>query len=269
MKFGRMLKYDLRYGTVRRFGYYLLPLLLGVADAVRQVLNYYKARNPGTLLDHWLIMTAGTKPYQPNTMHSYKFPTIWLIMQAFMLLVVNGYTSGDLEEHGSVMIVKSRSRAGWWLSKCVWCMFSTLLAYVIYYIPMFLIFAWRGIPMKMHLTKRLVTTSVEGFLNWKTADVCAVVLFIPVAVMMFLCLLQMLLEVVWSPAVAIILLLVIQGISAYKQSVFLWGNWGIPVRMLKTPIGYIGNLRCSIAGIIVCIVIGTILFKRRDLLFKE
>lgn len=90
-----------------------------------------------------------------------------------------------------------------------------------------------------------------------------------VAVMMFLCLLQMLLEVVWSPAVAIILLLVIQGISAYKQSVFLWGNWGIPVRMLKTPIGYIGNLRCSIAGIIVCIVIGTILFKRRDLLFKE
>lgn len=241
----------------------------GVADAVRQVLNYYKVRNPGTLLDHWLIMTAGTQPYQPNTLHSYKFPTIWLIMQAFMLLVVNGYTSGDLEEHGSVMIVKSRSRAGWWLSKCVWCMFSTLLAYVIYYIPMFLIFAWRGIPMKMHLTKRLVTTSVEGFLNWKTADVCAVVLFIPVAVMMFLCLLQMLLEVVWSPAVAIILLLVIQGISAYKQSVFLWGNWGIPVRMLKTPIGYIGNLRCSIAGIIVCIVIGTILFKRRDLLFKE
>ena len=60
MKFGRMLKYDLRYGTVRRFGYYLLPLLLGVADAVRQVLNYYKVRNPGTLLDHWLIMTAGT-----------------------------------------------------------------------------------------------------------------------------------------------------------------------------------------------------------------
>lgn len=146
MKFGRMLKYDLRYGTVRRFGYYLLPLLLGVADAVRQVLNYYKVRNPGTLLDHWLIMTAGTQPYQPNTLHSYKFPTIWLIMQAFMLLVVNGYTSGDLEEHGSVMIVKSRSRAGWWLSKCVWCMFSTLLAYVIYYIPMFLIFAWRGIP---------------------------------------------------------------------------------------------------------------------------
>ena len=96
MKFGRMLKYDLRYGTVRRFGYYLLPLLLGVADAVRQVLNYYKVRNPGTLLDHWLIMTAGTKPYQPNTMHSYNFPTIWLIMQAFMLLVVNGYTSGDL-----------------------------------------------------------------------------------------------------------------------------------------------------------------------------
>ena len=66
MKFGRMLKYDLRYGTVRRFGYYLLPLLLGVADAVRQVLNYYKVRNPGTLLDHWLIMTAGTQPYQPN-----------------------------------------------------------------------------------------------------------------------------------------------------------------------------------------------------------
>ena len=127
MKFGRMLKYDLRYGTVRRFGYYLLPLLLGVADAVRQVLNYYKVRNPGTLLDHWLIMTAGTQPYQPNTLHSYNFPTIWLIMQAFMLLVVNGYTSGDLEEHGSVMIVKSRSRAGWWLSKCVWCMFSTLL----------------------------------------------------------------------------------------------------------------------------------------------
>lgn len=120
MKFGRMLKYDLRYGTVRRFGYYLLPLLLGVADAVRQVLNYYKVRNPGTLLDHWLIMTAGTQPYQPNTLHSYNFPTIWLIMQAFMLLVVNGYTSGDLEEHGSVMIVKSRSRAGWWLSKCVW-----------------------------------------------------------------------------------------------------------------------------------------------------
>ena len=118
MKFGRMLKYDLRYGTVRRFGYYLLPLLLGVADAVRQVLNYYKVRNPGTLLDHWLIMTAGTQPYQPNTLHSYNFPTIWLIMQAFMLLVVNGYTSGDLEEHGSVMIVKSRSRAGWWLSKC-------------------------------------------------------------------------------------------------------------------------------------------------------
>ena len=112
MKFGRMLKYDLRYGTVRRFGYYLLPLLLGVADAVRQVLNYYKVRNPGTLLDHWLIMTAGTQPYQPNTLHSYNFPTIWLIMQAFMLLVVNGYTSGDLEEHGSVMIVKSRSRAG-------------------------------------------------------------------------------------------------------------------------------------------------------------
>lgn len=79
MKFGRMLKYDLRYGTVRRFGYYLLPLLLGVADAVRQVLNYYKVRNPGTLLDHWLIMTAGTQPYQPNTLHSYKFPTIWLI----------------------------------------------------------------------------------------------------------------------------------------------------------------------------------------------
>lgn len=52
MKFGRMLKYDLRYGTVRRFGYYLLPLLLEVADAVRQVLNYYKVRNPGTLLDH-------------------------------------------------------------------------------------------------------------------------------------------------------------------------------------------------------------------------
>lgn len=268
MKFAKLVRYDFLKGIVLRWYYLLLPALIGVAGAMHIHDTYVEAQenSRGTLLDYWMLLLEGRKAFNLEEI-TFVFPVGWMMFQAFALLIVAGYTSRDLDEEGIMVITRNGSRVRWWLSKGLCALTMMSLYYAVCMICMFITARCvYNADATMRVSAVLTGTHIQGYMDRPDRVVWLAAFVLPLMMSLFLAVLEITLEMVVNTTFAYLLLFVLQGIATYKQSVFLWGTWGMPARLLTSSIGHRGNLVLSCASLLVCLVVGTVIFSRKNLL---
>ena len=88
--------------------------------------------------DYLLYIFGGMREYIPAPGKPFQIPYIWLINHIGILYFTLHYMHDDLEGFGQQMILRSGSRTGWWLSKCVWNTAAVVLLYSIAWGTVFL-----------------------------------------------------------------------------------------------------------------------------------
>ena len=125
MRWFKLLRYDLRYGLLR-WRYLLTPLLFllpcTVCHGVLESIGFC-----GTWMDYMMYCFMGVKPviYDANGLEL-TLPSLWFLIVGGCLLFNLDYMLHDLTQAGQQIIIRSKSRCGWYLAKCFWNLCSCI-----------------------------------------------------------------------------------------------------------------------------------------------
>lgn len=278
MKGWKLLCHDIREGLWKKRGFYLFSIFVAMLSGIElgnqitALKRVEKLEGAGSLMDYWIYLMQGKEPYQFSLDQMYEFPVIWIGFFLFFFMAVNVHPIYDLEHWGYQMVTRVKSRGAWWLSKCIWCLLCCLAYFALAAFATLLMTVANGAKISIEPTWYVM----ESFSEQRVMELSLPMLLIltvaaPCLMAYFFALLQMVLSLRLHSLVSFCILTGVVMASAYTQSYFLPGNWGMPYRMdLVAGKGlHVGMcFALLLSGIFLCILIGKFLFDRQNILEK-
>ncbi len=276
MRLLKMIKHDCIEGVAKRSIYYVLPIIVSLISCMSLELNIISENRManvsmhGNVMDYWIYMILGNKPYKPDFTNLFHIPMAWMGFYCFLLIGTNNYIEKDLSRNGFQMILCAKSRLIWWTSKVLWlCIYSffyflicgiTVMSYVIFHHG-----SIKSLP-DADIMELIGATHLCGVPGWQIKLLC---IGVPALFMLMLGILQMFLSLMVGSMQSFMAMFGVMVASTYHSSVWLPGNWGILRRssvIIKSGI----SLKCSVSLMCVMILLGLVggycLFRRKDIL---
>lgn len=202
----------------------------------------------------------------------FELPLNYLSMNFFLAILIANFAVSDEAGYARTLLIQSKSRLCWWAGRCVWNVAVVLM----YYAAIFAgstaacllsgkcdgFFRIHEETMQFILqgSGRIETVSpADAFLLFAAAVAMAV------AVSFF----QMLLALIVKPAVSLMVIVVLYGLSAYVLSAALPGNYMMLLRSSLVVQGGVSPYRglwISAAAMAVCFLAGLLYLRKRDVL---
>ncbi len=282
MSWIKVLAHDLRCGLLRR-RYFLAPALVLLAFLRLGEAASAAGLSP-SLGDMMLYAFGGIEPIVANNLRDFlDMPFRWLLIMSSVLLINLDYMLNDLTYSGQQVIVRCRSRSGWFLSKCVWSFLSTALCFAAMLLTAALCDACFGGRLTLESTfelSRLIGGRyiTEGFslTAWQTL---AAGLAAPFVTLAALSMLQMTLCLFTKPVVSFLICQIQLIAAVFIKSPFCLGEGAMVMRsswVAPNSLGpeYAGvstylSMGSALAVAVLCVAVGVLKFRRTDILGLE
>ena len=272
----KLLKRDIRLGILNRLYLYIIPVIFSFlmvsdcANAVSSIQERFHMQFPGTIMDYYVYSTAGMAFYQFDPMEGFMIPLLWFILQLGITYFTAYYAEKDYSENGVNVMVAGRNRNSWWLSKMLWCFLSVLLYYIFTFFSCSIFALYRGAKISLRVTDEFMK-GVFGYnmtyLPYK--DLMLIVLVVPIAVTIGICLVQMLMSFIISPVTSFALTCAIYILSAYYTVWFLPGSYTMWVRSSYFDVrglNPLSGLLIAAFMVVAVVVLGKSYFERKDVI---
>lgn len=280
MKFTKLLKYDMRSGFLSgliRFPIISILVIAYCLDFYLSIGNAYifdESIPAGTLIDYLFNVFAGEKEYIPSLTEPFIFPVKWLLFHLFILYSTLYYPSRDLSSLGLNILVRTKGRVAWWISKSIWNVCYVLAMYVIVYITIIIFCFVMGETFSFNITEMFVNDILDAGSPFDTFQPKLVwsILLLPIFVSIGLNLLQMTLVLFIKPLYSFGVLAIILLASTYYLSPYFPGNYAMPIRseyVVENGVTFGGGIITSLILVVISVTIGVFYFKRYDILDKE
>lgn len=270
--------YDIRQGFIHNNVRLLLPVGIGIIGPVlfyRIYTMVYKSISGATLLECAMYMLKGARYITPEQIESmYVLPAYWLGIQIVIGFLVGYYPVNDLHTYGQQVLIRSKKRRIWWLSKAVWNAVTVLYCYAAMYGCLFLMCKIFGIDISLTYNEEVFTGSILEMFPC-TGTVRQVIIFtfiMPVIVSVAVSLLQMMLSIMTSPMIGFIVVQSLALLSTMIVSQVFVHNYGA---LAHTIIASPSDIKYSV-GCVVClalavvsVIAGGAYFDRCNILAKE
>lgn len=274
MSWGKLLRHDLRCGLLR-WRYLLAPLIFLLPCLVVQM-DFAWYDIPGSWMDYLLYIFQGKEPItelQPN--EAVILPMFWLMVVGGCLFLNLDYLLSDLTNEGTQVIVRGSTRAGWYLSKCVWnlCSCALYLCAAGAMTLLFTVLFGGSVTLKNTPAlscELLMTPGREVALTpWQGALLGIAAPYFTLAA---LSMLEMTLCLFVKPVFSFLACMAILVMAVYANTPFVLGNGAMAVRsQFASPEGMNSLLTIvvALAVILLCAVLGALKFRRTDILGLE
>lgn len=200
-------------------------------------------------------------------------PIMWLFVCALCFYATLAYPLQDLGNMGKQMIVASGSRWAWWLSKCVYVVIVTCLAYGIL-LTVALVFSLccgGGFSLEVSRAVAKALNIVPGMLRENTVSLVCPVALMPLA-WAALALLQLAVSFAAGQVVGFGCIAVVLVASAYRIDGALMGSCLMVSRSMLIATSGVWPDVCVFVSLFVAfasIVVGGLAFSRIDILGGE
>ena len=279
MKWYKILLHDLRCGLLRA-RYLLIPILF----LIPCLSCFFSMQNMNVTCSwagYLMYCFRGIPRIHLKTASAtFILPINWLLLMAGPLLLNFDYFLNDITNAGQQVIIRSTSRTGWYISKCVWNCCSTLLFFFI---------GWGSVAIFTVLTNGHFTMEVSAevcqllfadIVNEGNAPITSVsmtqyiisVLSLPMLSIASLNLLQMTLALYVKPILSFIGVMCILIISLFWYSPFALANGAMLLRSGQFVVDGINAKDAAMIGdcvLLICTALGSIKFKKLDILGLE
>lgn len=182
---------------------------------------------------------------------SYQPPIVWIFLNAYLAFAVGGFPFGNAD---AAILLKTRSRLGWWFSKCASLAATVFLSYFAVYLTVF--------------TVSLIQENGASGFNY--ASLAAVLL--PLCVTLACSFIQASLNLIIKPVFSFAAVISLQIISTYVHTPFLITSYS---QLMRTKLSGFGKISPAYAipillGITaVCIIAGAFAANRIDYVSKK
>lgn len=278
-----ILKHDIYSGILSRWLLYfivmliLLLVMLDLNQAVESVKEMGLIQPNISFLDGVMHLFLGIREYRPDQGFSFDIPVLWLFFHLYLAFMIGSYAWDDLHGIGQQIILKSKSRRMWWLSKCIWNFLSVLVYYLSGAVIIFLTLIIFIFMKNGHLAF-WPSTDIGTFLHQlnltglSKAAVLREAVLLPILVSAAVCLLQMFVSLLIRPLYTFIITTILLISSAFFKNIFLIGNGSMMLRNAAfTDGGIDSRLLFLICLCIILLVIagGSVFMNHYDILEKE
>ena len=271
--FRRQLKYDNINGILHHWKM-VIPVIVLTTFICGKFLSVYYCQAQEFLSlpvpstgDFIVDMFKGMEKYEPHIKTKpFEIPAFYLFFNLYISYVIARYPLNDLRGMGMNVLVNSRNRSSWIVSKFVWCAEMVLLLYAVTFAIAITCSALSG-QVSMHLNteinisvSNLQLTQDQFFLN---------VILLPIITSICISYVQLTISFRVSLLAGSIVTIVLICLSAYYSNTFLVGNYLMLLRN-SAVIGSGGVLAShgcilSILLSIVSLLLSNAWFAKRDI----
>lgn len=273
-----LIKSDIIIGIMKKpiifiaFGFIILIDCLHLNLQFSQYNQIFDTSFTAGAMDYLLYIFSGMNVYIPSPSAIFDIPITWLTFHLIILFAISNYISSSINTTGIQMLVRTRSRFKWYVSKCIWGFMTVIAFYVISFIVVSAISICNtsfSSDINNEVMNFVLRTSDET--NFNSINIAAVIL-IPAITSLALAYFQMLLEIVTSSVLGYISSIVVLVLSAFTNTPLLFGNNSMLLRselVMDGGIKVITAIIINIVVVILSLIIGYIAFKRKDILEKQ
>lgn len=279
MRFGKLLKYDLKQGFLQTKWCLFLVIIfsfLSCADFYYGKTKYYTSLSMESLqasfFDYYFFLLQGMEEYQSGVNMVFQFPIKWILFQICCLLGILYYPYSDLHtSRGNIILIKSGSRKAWWISKCIWSALYVVWVYILAHIGIGIFCLIFGESLQLNFTNQLA----EDYLNLCLLPdksemkwiVCFFILSIVASIAMSM--IQFCVGILTKPIVGFLTVMVLLLVSAYKLSPLLLGNYIMGVRsdfFIENGVSFEHGMVLSFLIIGILVSVSERIFIKKDIL---
>lgn len=225
-------------------------------------------------MDYMLLTFKGMIPVRASgPLDSVTLPFSWLLVVGACLYVNLDYLLLDLTNNGQQVMIRSRSRRGWFLSKCVWNLAATAVYFLFIGLVELAFVVVTGGQVSLESTKECYL-GIFGLAAFEPVQLSLrqgliLGLLIPYLTVAALSMLQMTLCLMVKPVVSFLVCMALLVLAVYVDSPFALGNGAMTIRsniVASDGQDPIVAVLTAIGIITVCMIVGTVAFKHSNVL---
>lgn len=276
MKTLKILRYDIKYGILKKYAYYICGILIAAVSClelnnrISLLKRDVNIKGSGAFIDYWIYLIQGKEPYTFSIGEFYEFPKIWILIFGFYLISTCMHPHSDLSGIGGQYIIRSRSREKWWISKTLWILLSSVCYFAAILLSVVIISLLFKIPIRITPSWYVMEQfGRNGFLDCGMGKLFILVLLQPVLLASALGMLQMVLMLKLHPLLSFSLCFSLLIISTYHRNYFLLGNLGMPFRMdeiMQPGLSSGVSIMILLFVFVLCFCIGLKIMQGKDIL---
>lgn len=274
MKKMKLFQRDLSLGTCRNVVLFVLPVILAVVqcidchDLIRNLNEANQMRTGGTVLDYYIQCTKGMSIFVFDSKSYFIIPLYWFVFQIGISYCIGNYTYDDFTQNGRTLFLAVKDRKNWWDSKCLWCISTVLIYYMVYILTIVVSAVIFGAELKLDYTSDFVSSVFSyGMTYMKNTEVILISFVLPYLTTVSLCMLQILVGFFTTPAVGLASMCGVYVLSAYYTNWFMLGNYTMWLRstyLTEDGVHYITGLVLGVMLFVCVWNIGSVYFERKD-----
>lgn len=276
MKLMKLLKHDLIEGIAKRYIYLLLPVMIAIFSCTGLHFQIFQIHQDNinlgnvTIMDYWIFLVQGCKQYTFDVYTLFEIPVSWVGLYLFLLICLNNYPFRDLEEWGYQVILSSKSRVLWWISKVLWVICFVTIYFAVCFLSVVTYACIHGATVEFKASAQIMEyVAKRGFSSCSVECGIFINMLLPYLLMLVLGILQLLLSVRIPAIHAFLFLFGVLVLSTYRKSWLLLGNWAMPYRMKPISRSGLNPLICVLLLVsmaFVGAVAGYLLFRKKDII---
>lgn len=232
MSWIKLLKHDLCCGLFR-LRYLIIPFLFTLPCIVCKI-QLFEIGLTGTIGDYLLFIFEGKTIIQGSDSIDTYIPVLWLLVISGCLLINLDYMLDDMTHYGLQIMVRSETRIGWFVSKCIWNIISVLLYYLVGILTIIAFAMITGSETEIKNTPVFTYIIYNDILiqptSLTTLEVVFITIVTPCVTLSTISIMEMALCTIMSPVVSFLLCMCQIFIALYVQSPYILGNGAMAIR---------------------------------------
>lgn len=280
MKFCRLVKYDFINGIWGNIKYYLVLALICIIfflDYYYKVMFGMQALDSNeevTIINFLFYFFCGKEVFTPTIESVFIFPTIWFLIFLLAAYFTLDYPFQNLIEQGTQVFLRSGSRGMWWLSKCYWVGFSTLLYFLVFYITILVLCIFFHISISIGFSKNIniITMGLDFKNSVNSRQIIMLIFVLPLMTALAVNYIQLCLGLFVKKIYAFLGSALILFVSAYLQTWIAIGNYAMIKRSRfydADGVTFKQGIAVNSFIIITVIIIGYLRIGKLDILKKD
>lgn len=229
-----------------------------------------------SVCDYILYMTRGICRVTEENITRLEIPYVWISLCIMCGLMVLDYMYSDMRGMGKNVLVYSKKKSLWWISKCITSVAAVTLVYVIIWLMsvMFIFVSkgsMEGIHTDMFITMYNINTSLlpSNMLEYNQTAICFYIVLYPWIISVCIGLFQVGLSIYTGPVVSFVIIIILDVLAVFSNNILLCGNWIMAERcsiLAEDGLNIYVMLAMAAVLAIVSVIVGWHRFKKKDIL---
>lgn len=272
------IKHDFYKGTIEGWKRYAIALCIFIflcfvfQVRAEKIIQFNKISKEISFSDFILFMFRGMNVFDGNAVELQDKLPQWFLVNIYLSIIIGYFPLKDLSESGIQVLIRTKSRVSWWLSKCLWVIYNVLIYYTIFIIVITVFSLFHG-GLSLELSKELnLILSNLDISKFNFKGILVVGIILPLITSITFSLIQLLISLFTNSIISNMFIITVLTLTPFYCNSFFIGNY---LMILRSNLN-IGDSGVSIVyGIVICVVlsiatifIGANKIKRYDILEK-